>query len=91
MARIGLVSLRDIAAAGLGTVMSILELSCPHCGKLLLRGLDQCVDVNGMLGKSCYSCGEPITLTHVAGWMKQRALDKARGSLAERTETTAHR
>ena len=83
-------SIKDTAEAVLDAVMSILELPCPRCGTLLLRGLDQYVDMNSMLGKKCYSCGDAVTLMHVAGWMKQKALDKAKVSLEERTKAAGN-
>jgi predicted RNA-binding Zn-ribbon protein involved in translation (DUF1610 family) len=64
----------------------MVELACPHCGNVMRRGLGsgQPDSLKAMVGARCDACGQPITLAHVAGWMKERALDQARTSLAER-------
>jgi len=73
--------------------VSIRELFCPHCGTVIRRSLGAGArdDLASMVGSRCDACGQPITLAHVAGWMKERALDEARTSLAERRRETGRK
>ena len=57
--------------------------ACSSCGEQVgLTGAQP----GTLVGRTCRSCGTVVTLKDVELWMKQAAIDKARGVIAERNK-----
>ena len=57
--------------------------ACPSCGEQVgLTG----VRPGTLVGKACRACGAVVSLKDVEMWMKQAAIEKARGAIAERNK-----